>query len=98
MGMRSGSIQSENAAFYSRAEEVLENCDWLTGRELYVNPGGVRMVRGYSTDYGGAPERRYYVESRDIMFLMSMMVDPRFHDKEDCERLMQQTADSVRRR
>lgn len=54
------------------AEEVLEACDWLMEAELYVNPRGVRMVRGYA-EYSGNLERRYYT-TNDLWRIQSPKV------------------------
>ena len=89
-------IHFENGEKYTTVEEVLEYCDWLEGRELFVNDQGVRMVRGF-TDYSGAPERRYYIESEDALLLMCMIEDERFYDFEDCEEAMLETAQRVTR-
>ena len=78
----------------STAEEVLEACDWLTEAELYVNPRGVRMARGYA-EYSGNLERRYYIESQNTVMLMCMIEDERFYDKEDCEAVLLEVADAV---
>ena len=56
------------------------------------------MARGYSTKYSGYPERRYYVESDDGVFLLSMIEDSRYYDPEDCEKAMQEAADKLRRK
>ena len=79
---------------FSTAEEVLAECDWMTDMELYVNPQGVRMVRGFA-DYSGSPERRYYIETSGSALLMCMLEDERFYSPIDCETVMLQTADSV---
>ena len=76
------------------AEEVLAECGWMTEAELYVNPQGVRMVRGF-TDYSGSPERRYYIETSGPVMLMCMLEDERFYSPSDCEAVLLQTADSV---
>ncbi len=101
-GMRPGTlildarIRNVNADMPATVEQVLSGSGWLAEAELYVNPQGIRMVRGYAPDYAGAPERRYYVESRGSVFLMSMIEDERYHSPADCERVMQETADSIR--
>ena len=88
-------IRDEKAQNFSTAEEVLAECDWMTEAELYVNPQGVRMARGFA-DYSGSPERRYYIESAGSVLLMCMLEDERFYSRDDCEAAMLQTAESVR--
>ncbi len=90
-------IRGENAQLFSNAEAVLKECDWLTEAEFYDNPQGIRMVRGYSMDFSGYPERRYYVESDQAVFLLCMIEDSRYYNPEDCEAVMKQAADSIRR-
>lgn len=90
-------IMGENAQLFMTAEEVLRDCDWMTEAELYVNPHGIRMARGFSTKQNGYPERRYYVECDQNVFLLCMMEDSRYYDPADCEEAMQQTADGIRR-
>lgn len=90
-------IMGENAQLFMTVEEVLRDCDWMTEAELYVNPHGVRMVRGFSTKQTGYPERRYYVECDQNVFLLCMIEDSRYYDPADCEKAMQQTADGIRR-
>lgn len=91
-------IRGSYAQSFSTAEDVLAGCPWMTDAEIYVNPQGVRMARGFSTETSEYPERRYYVECDSSMFLLCMIEDSRYYDPEDCERVMLQTADSVRRR
>lgn len=88
-------IRDDKAKNFSTTEEVLENCDWLTEAELYINPQGVRMIRGFA-DYSGRPERRYYIESKGTILLMCMLEDERFYSCDDCEEAMLQTANSIR--
>ena len=76
-------------------EDVLADRDLLEEAELYVNPQGVRMARGFA-DYSGSPERRYYIESAGTVLLMCMQEDERYYSRADCEEAMLQTADSVR--
>ena len=90
-------IRGSLAQSFSRAEEVLAGCGWMKDAELYVNPHGVRMARGFSTETSDYPERRYYVECDSSMFLLCMIEDSRYYDPEDCEYVMLQTADSIRR-
>lgn len=91
-----GDIRDDKAGNLATAEEVLAECDWLREAELYVNPQGVRMVRGF-VDYAGHPERRYYIESAGPVLLMSMIEDARYYSAEDCEAVMAQVAADVRR-
>lgn len=90
-------IMGKNAQHYATAEEVLQDCDWMTDAELYVNPQGVRMARGFSTHQSECPERRYYVEGDQKVFLLCMIEDDRYYDPADCEEAMLRTADSIRR-
>ena len=64
--------------------------------ELYVNPQGIRMARGYSPGSDGARERRYYVENENTVFLFCMVEDERYYDLRDCEEMMRKTADALR--
>lgn len=89
-----GDIRNENAANYTTAEQVLAECALMTEAELYVNPQGVRMVRGFA-EYSGVRERRYYIESKGGMVLMCMNENERYYDRDDCEEALHQTADSV---
>ena len=91
-------IKGESAQLFSDVDAVLKECDWLRDAELYINPQGIRMVRGFSMEFSGYPERRYYVESDDAVFLLCMIEDSRYYDSADCEDMMQQTADSIRRK
>ena len=88
--IRDGKAQSLNTV-----EEVLRECDWMTDAEIYVNPQGVRMARGFA-DYAGSLERRYYIETQGAVLLMCMIEDERFYSREDCEEAMLHTAESVR--
>ena len=90
-------IKGSYAQSFSAAEDVLADCTWLREAEVYTNPQGIRMVRGFDTDKSGCPERRYYVESGGSMFLLSMIEDSRYYSVDDCEKVMKQTADSIRR-
>ena len=89
-------IRGEHSQNYTRAETVLEECDWLEDRELYVNPHGVRMARGFSKETSGAPQRRYYVETDGSMLLLSMIEDSRYYNVKDCEAAMKEAADNIR--
>ena len=91
-------IKGDNGQRFSTADEVLQDCDWMTDAELYVNPQGIRMVRGFSLEFSGYPERRYYVETDSAVFLLRMIEDTRYYNKADCEEAMQQTADGIRRK
>ena len=88
-------IRDENARNFAAAEDVLDGLEWLEGRELYVNPNGVRMARGF-TDYNGQPERRYYIESAGAVLLLCMNEDARYYDVTACEEAILRTADSAR--
>ena len=88
-------IRDGKARHFKTAEEVLAECDWMTDAEIYVNPNGVHMLRGY-TEYAGSTERRYYIESDVAVMLLCMKEDERYYSKEDCEAVMLQVADSVR--
>ena len=91
-------IKGDRGQRFANVEEVLINCDWMTEIELYINPNGIRMVRGFSTEFSGYPERRYYVESAEGVFLLCMIEDSRYYNPEDCEEAMQQVADSIHRK
>ena len=88
-------IRDGKARNLHTAEEVLAECDWLTEAEIYVNPQGVRMVRGYA-NYTGSPERRYYIESPGTVLLMCMLEDARYYDRDDCEAALRRVAEDVR--
>ena len=93
-----GEIRGDRAQQFSTVESVMEECsNWLTDMEVYVNPQGIRMVRGYALENSGYPDRRYYVESDSSVFLLTMIEDSRYYDVTDCEEAMQQTADGIRR-
>ena len=91
-------IRGEHSQGFADAEAVLRDCDWMTEAEIYTNPQGIRMARGYSTKYSGYPERTYYVEIDDGVFLLSMIEDSRYYVPEDCEEAMQEAADKLRRK
>ena len=91
-----GEIRDSKARSFSTVEDVLAECDWMTGTEEYVNPHGVRMVRGFS-DYSGSPERRYYIESGRAMLLLCIQEDERYYDPEDCEAAILQVAENAHR-
>jgi len=88
-------IRNETAEQFATVDDVMRLGDWMTDRELYVNPNGIRMVRGYA-DYSGMPERRYYVEGAgSSVFLICMIESPQYYSMEDCEAVLLQTADSI---
>ncbi len=89
-------IRGEHAQAFFDAPSVLAGCPWLTEAEIYVNPQGVRMARGFSQNYSGYPERRYYVESETTVFLLCMNEDSRYYRPADCEEALRQTADGIR--
>ena len=89
-------IRDGKARHFQTVKEVQAECDWMTDVELYINPNGVRMVRGFA-EYDGTLERRYYIETIGAMTLMCMKEDERYYSREDCEAVMLQVADSVRR-
>ncbi len=88
-------IRGSHAQVFCTAEEVLADCSWLKEAEIYVNPHGVRMVRGYSMDYSGYPEYRYYVETPSAVFLISMSENTEYYLPGDCETLLQEIADGI---
>ena len=88
-------IRDGKARHFRTADEVLAECDWMTETELYINPNGVRMVRGFA-DYDGNRERRYYIETKEAVMLMCMKENEYYYSKEDCEEIMLRVADSVR--
>ena len=93
-----GEIRGDHAQHFSSVDSVMEECSsWLTDMEIYVNPQGIRMVRGYASENSGYPDRRYYVESDSSVFLLTMIEDSRYYNVTDCEEAMQQTADGIRR-
>ena len=88
-------IRGDYAQAFPNVGAVLEECLWLKDAELYVNPHGVRMVRGFSLNTSEYPERRYYVESGGSVFLLSMIENSIYYSPADCEEAMLQTADSI---
>ena len=88
-------IRGSHAQVFCTAEEVLADCSWLKEAEIYVNPHGVRMVRGYSMDYSGYPEYRYYVETSSAMFLISMSENTEYYEPWDCEAFLLEAADGI---
>ena len=88
-------IRGSHAQVFRTAEELLFDCPWLKEAEIYVNPHGVRMARGYSMDYSGYPEYRYYVETPSAVFLISMSENTEYYMPGDCESFLQETADGI---
>ncbi len=82
----------------SNAEEVLAECDWLEKAELYVNPNGIRMARGFSTQETDFPQRRYYVETNYGIALLLTNENSIYYDVEACEKAILEMADSIRRK
>lgn len=64
---------------------------------MYINPQGIRMLRGF-VDYADVPERRYYIESPGGLLVMRMTEDERYYHTADCEQVLLETADSIRRK
>ena len=89
-------VRGSNVQYYSTIEDVLADCSFLTEAEVYVNPQGIRMVRGFA-DYSGSPERRYYIETSASVLLLCMLENEQFYNRGDCESAMVKIADSVRR-
>lgn len=89
-------IRDGKARHFKTVEEVQAECDWMTEAEVYINPNGVHMFRGFA-EYDGTMERRYYIESNVAVMLLCMKEDERYFSREDCEAVMLQVADSVRR-
>ena len=88
-------IKDDLADCFTTADEVFVKCDWMADKEMYVNPHGIRMVRGF-TNISGKTERRYYVECGGPVFLLSMIEDERYYSAADCEEAMRETADNIR--
>ena len=80
------------------AEEVLAECDWLEEAEVYVNPDGIRMVRGFSTQETDFPQRRYYVETDTGIVLLLTNENSRFYDVADCEEAILEMANNIYRK
>ena len=89
-------IRDGKARHFKTVEEVQAECDWMTEAELYVNPNGVRMIRGFA-EYDGDRERRYYIETNEAVMLMCMKENERYNNPEDCESALLQVAESARR-
>jgi len=88
-------IRDGKARHFKTVKDVQAECDWMTDTEIYINPNGVHMFRGF-TEYDGSVERRYYIESDVAVMLLCMKEDERYYSKEDCETVILQVADSVR--
>ena len=89
-------IRGYNAQIFASAEEVTESSEWLEGLEIYENAHGMRMARGYNLEKPQQPDRRYYVEGENSVFLINMIEDPRYYDTDACEQVMLAIADSLR--
>ena len=89
-------IRDNIARFSYTAEDIINDYSWLQDAELYVNPQGIRMVRGF-VEYAGKRERRYYIEGPDHMTLMCMIENEKYYSISDCEDALLQTANSIRR-
>ena len=77
--------------------ESLKTCDWLTEQEEYVNPQGIRMIRGF-VQVAGYPERRYYIDFGSELMMMRMSEASDYYNVDDCEEAMLKTAESARRK
>lgn len=91
-------IRNRQAQFMGSAEEVLRECDWLVDAELYVNPNGIRMVRGFSTTDTDFPQRRYYVETGSAVALLMISENSKFYDVDACEEVILEMANNIRRK
>ena len=83
-----------------RSQESLESlaaCDWLTAQEEYVNPQGIRMIRGF-VEVEGNPERRYYIDHGNGLMVIRMAETPEIYSAEDCEEALRTTVESARRK
>ncbi len=89
-------IKGSSAQLFATIDDVLAASGWLRDAEIYVNPYGIRMVRGYSTDYTAGQEYRYYVETPKNVLLICMNEDPRYYRPEDCRQALLDTADGIR--
>ena len=89
-------IRDEKGRLLDTVEEAMEAYGWLQEAEYYTNPNGIRMLRGFA-EYAGGRERRYYIECPDHMALMCMSENEQFYHPDECEELLQQAADSIRR-
>lgn len=88
-------IKGPEAQLFGTAEEVIASCGWLENLELYVNPNGVRMARGYNMEDPEQPECRYYVEGDPAVFLISIHENTGFYDTAACEKMIRSTADRI---
>lgn len=79
-------VHGDVAQLFGTAEEVIDSCDWLTDMEIYVNPNGVRMARGYNLTDPEKPELRYYVEGDPVVFQILISENPKYYDAEACEK------------
>ncbi len=91
-------IRGRQGIIMPDAEAVLEECDWLEEAELYVNPNGIRMVRGFSTQDTDFPQRRYYVETNDGVVLLLINENSKYYDAEACEEVILEMANNVYRK
>ena len=91
-----GEIRDLNARSLSTAEDVIERCPFLNDARIYTNPNGVRMTAGWCEAEDDSKDMRYYIESKGAVFLMSMIVNEKYHDPAECEKILRLTADSVR--
>ena len=88
-------VHGDVAQLFGTAEEVIDSCDWLTDMEIYVNPNGVRMARGYNFTDPEKPELRYYVEGDPVVFQILISENPKYYDAEACEKKIREVADSI---
>ena len=88
-------IRDGKARHFKTVEEVQAECDWMTETELYINPNGIRMIRGF-TEYNGNRERRYYIETNEAVMMMCMNENERYYNTEDCEAVLLQVAENAR--
>ncbi len=88
-------IRGSRAQVFVTAEDVAEDCGWMEDMEIYINPRGIRTVRGHSTDYAGGREYRYYVETPKTVFLIAMSENPAYYDAADCEAVLKETVDGM---
>jgi len=91
-------IRNRQAQYMGSAEQVLEECDWLVDAELYVNPNGIRMVRGFSTTDTDFPQRRYYVETGAAVALLMISENSKYYDVDACEEMILEMANNIRKK
>ena len=91
-------IRNRQAQYMGSAEQVLEECDWLVDAELYVNPNGIRMVRGFSTTDTDFPQRRYYVETGAAVALLMINENSKYYDVDACEEMILEMANNIRKK